>query len=676
MWLIKPLKSLLPYCTDKLTVSKVHALLITSSLLNQRWPATKLIAAYAQTGNIKLARELFDNLPQRGVDAWNAMIIAYSKMGFPDEVLNLYLKMISEEIKPDSSSFTVAIKACTSMSDFKMGEEIWYQAVDYGYKHDAFVACSVLNLFTKDGKIKEAKAVFEGIKRKDLVCWTTMVTGFAKNGEGMEAIGTFRKMQAHGLQGDGIVMLGLIQACIDIGDQKMGLSIHGYMIRRNLPMDVVFYTSLINMYAKSGHLGLAYRVFCNMGQKNVVSWSALVSGYAQNGLASEALECFREMQRVGFIPDSASLVNVLLACTHVGYLKMGKSIHACILRRHELDNVSATAVIDMYAKCGALASARVLFDTISCKDGVLWNTMIAGYGIHGHGMAALAVFDDMIKTGVNPDDATFASLLSALGHSGLVEQGQYWFNEMINRFKIEPSEKHYACVVDLLARAGKVEEALDLVNSMNEHEVGISIWVALLSGSHKNKRISIGELAVKKILEFQPDDSGIYSLIANFFASAKKWDEVAEVRKTMRKMGIQKVPGYSMVEVKGKLYAFLMEDKTHHQYDQMMILIEKLDHEMRSMGYVPKTRFVLHDLDEEVKSSMLRNHSERLAIAFGLLNTEPGTKLVITKNLRVCGDCHEAIKYITRIVNREIVVRDVKRFHHFKHGVCSCGDYW
>ncbi|XP_057549036.1 putative pentatricopeptide repeat-containing protein At3g25060, mitochondrial [Amaranthus tricolor] len=676
MWLSKPLRTLLPYCRNKLTVSKVHALLITSSLLNQRWPETKLIVAYAQTGNIKLARQLFDNLPQRGVDAWNAIIISYSKMGFPDEVLNLYLKMISEEIKPDSSSFTVAIKACATMSDFKMGEEIWYQAVDHGYKHDAFVACSVLNLFTKDGKIKEAKAVFEGIKRKDLVCWTTMVTGFAKNGEGMEAIETFRRMQEHGLQGDGIVMLGLIQACIDIGCKKMGLSIHGYMIRRNLPMDVVFNTSLINMYAKNGHLGFAYRVFCNMGQKNVVSWSALVSGYAQNGLASEALELFREMQRVGFIPDSASLVNVLLACSHVGYLKMGKSIHAYTLRRQEFDNVSATAVIDMYSKCGALVSARVLFDTISCKDGVLWNTMISSYGMHGHGIIALAVFDDMIKTGINPDDATFASLLSALGHSGLVEQGQYWFNEMINRFKIEPSEKHYACVVDLLARAGKVEEALDLVNSMNDREVGISIWVALLSGCHKNKRISIGESAVKKILEFQPDDSGIYSLIANFFASAKKWDEVAEVRKTMRKMGIQKVPGYSMVDVKGKLYAFLMEDKTHHQYDQMMILIEKLDHEMRVMGYVPKTRFVLHDLNEEVKSSMLRNHSERLAIAFGLLNTEPGTKLVITKNLRVCGDCHEAIKYITRIVNREVVVRDVKRFHHFKHGLCSCGDYW
>ncbi|XP_021720071.1 putative pentatricopeptide repeat-containing protein At3g25060, mitochondrial [Chenopodium quinoa] len=676
MWLTKHLKTLLSSCRDKSTLSKIHALLITSGLINQRNPATKLISSYAQIGDIKVARQVFDKLPQRGIDAWNAMIVAYSRMGFPNEVVGVYIEMINEGIKPDSSSFTMAIKACASLCDFEMGEEIWHQAVGFGYKDDDFVGCSVLNLLSKGGRMVEAKAVFEGMKRKDLVCWTTMVTGFARIGQGMEAVGVFREMQEQGMVGDGIVMLGLIQACTDIGDMKMCLSVHGHLIRRNLPMDVVIYTSLVDMYAKNGHLSLAYRIFCNMPQKNVVSWSALVSGYAQNGLAGEALELLIEMQRVGCRPDLASLVSALLACSHVGYLKMGRSIHAYILRRQEFEHVSATAVIDMYSKCGALSYARVLFDMISCKDVILWNTMIASYGIHGHGEAALSVFHEMIKTNSNPDDATFASLLSALGHSGLVEQGQYWFNEMIKRFRIEPSEKHYACVVDLLARAGKVEEALDLINSMKEPVSGMSIWAALLSGCHNHRKFSVGELAAKRVLELQPDDSGIYSLVANFFASAKKWKEVAEVRKAMRMAGMKKVPGYSMVEVKGQLHAFLMEDKSHYQYEHMVIIIEKLDSEMRAMGYTPKTEFVFHDLEEEVKVKMLSFHSERLAIAFGLLNTEPGTKLVITKNLRVCGDCHEAIKYISKIVNREIVVRDVKRFHHFKHGVCSCGDYW
>ncbi|KAL2933746.1 hypothetical protein RDABS01_016865 [Bienertia sinuspersici] len=676
MCLTKQLIPLLSSCRNKSTLSKLHSLLITSGLLNQRSSATKLIASYAQNGDIDFARQVFDKLPQRGVDAWNAMIVAYSRMGFATEVLGLYWKMISEGIKPDSSSFTMAIKACTSLCDLEMGEKIWHQAVDYGYKNDAFVGCSVLNLFTRGGKMIEAKTVFEEIKRKDLVCWTTMVTGFVKNGQGIEAIEVFREMRKQGMEGDGVVMLGLIQACTDIGDVKMGVSVYAHMIRRNLPIDVLIYTSLVDMYAKNGHLGLAYSMFCNIPQKNAVSWSALVSGYAQNGFAGEALELLIEMQRVGCKPDLASLVSALLACSHVGYLKKGKSIHAYILRRQELKHVSATAVIDMYSKCGALSSARVVFDMISGKDVILWNAMISSYGIHGHGIAALSVFQEMIKTNSNPDDATFASLFSALGHSGLVEQGRYWFDEMRNTFKIEAKEKHYACIVDLFARAGKVEEALDLINSMKVHDHGISIWGALLSGCHNHKRYSIGEMAAKKVLQLQPDDSGIYSLVANFFASVKKWKEVAEVRKAMREVGMKKVPGYSMVEVKGKLHAFLMDDKSHYQYKQMVNMLEKLDHEMRAMGYVPKTEFVLHDLEEEVKVTMLSNHSERLAIAFGLLNTEPGTKLVITKNIRVCGDCHEAIKYISKIVDREIVVRDVKRFHHFKHGVCSCGDYW
>ncbi|XP_074282829.1 putative pentatricopeptide repeat-containing protein At3g25060, mitochondrial [Silene latifolia] len=678
-WLKRLKTSLIKSCKSKSTLSKIHALLITTGLLSHGSSTTHLIKSYSCFGEIKSARQLFDELPNRGVEASNAMIVAYSRAGCYDDVLGLYRNMVDEGIRPDSSSFTVAIKACASLCDFESGAEIWRQAVGFGYKYDMFVGSSVLNLFAKGGRMEEAKVVFEGMPMKDLVYWTTMITGFVKCGNGMEAIRVFRQMREQGLEGDVVVMLGLIQACTNVGDIKAGISVHGYLIRRNINIDVFIYTSLLDMCAKNGYLNLAYRIFSAMPQKNVVCWSALISGYAQNGFAGEALELLVNMQRVGYRPDLATLVSALLACSHVGYLKKGKSIHAYIIRRQDFECVSATALIDMYSKCGTLLLARFVFDMISSRDVILWNSMIASYGIHGHGTAALEVFLQMVKTNSKPDDATFASLLSALGHSGFVEEGKYWFHEMKKKFKVEPREKHYACVVDLLARSGRAEEALDLVKSMANPglpEPGISVWAALLSGCHNHRKFSIGELAAKKVLELEPDDSGIYSLVANFFALTKNWDEVAKVRKSMRKAGMNKVPGYSMVEVRGKLYAFLMDDRSHYQYDQMCSLIEKLDHEMRSMGYVPKTEFVYHDLEEEVKVKMLTNHSERLAIAFGLLNTEPGTRLVITKNLRVCGDCHEAIKYISKIVNREIVVRDVKRFHHFKNGACSCGDYW
>ncbi|GAB2282454.1 hypothetical protein Dimus_016996 [Dionaea muscipula] len=586
--------------------------MVVTGLFKYGKPTSHLIAAYAKIGQIEFARQVFDKLPQRGVDAWNAMIIAYSRMSSPDKVVSLYKKMIADGIAPDSSSFTVTIKACTRLSDLEMGEEIWKQAAQFGYKHDVFVGSSVLNLYVKCGRMNEARLVFDNMRTTDLVCWTTMMTGLAQGGQAKEAIEIYRKMRALDMEGDGVVMLGLIQACTDLGDTKSGFAIHGYMLRKDMPMDIVLQTSLVAMYAKSGYLNLACHVFSKMPQKNVVSWSALISGFAQNGYAGDALELLIEMQRAGYTPDSVSLLGALLACSQIGYLKLGKSIHGYIVRRLEFEQILSTAVIDMYNKCGSLSSARLLFDMLSCKDVIAWNAMISSYGIHGCGNEALTLFIEMTKTNnVNPDDSTFASLLSALSHSGLVEEGQYWFCQMMERFKLRPRLKHYACVVDLLARAGRVEEASDLISTM-PYEPGIAVWVALLSGCRNHGNFLIGEFAAKRVLELEPDDPGIYSLVSNFFASSRKWVEVAEVRKVMRDTGMSKVPGHSMLEVKGKLHSFLMADKSHGQYEQMVQIIEKLDREMSAVGYEPKTEFVLHDLDEEVKVRfMLNNHSER-----------------------------------------------------------------
>ncbi|KAK9282538.1 hypothetical protein L1049_005459 [Liquidambar formosana] len=600
----KGLKSLLLACKDKRSIAKIHALIILSGSSSYGNFNGRLVASYARVGDMESARQVFDKICKRGVDVWNAMIIAYSRKDYPVEVLSLYHQMVLEGVRPDSSTYTVVLKACASLSDLKMGEEIRCQAVDCGYECDLFVGSSVLNLYAKCGKIDEAMVVFDKMPRRDLVSWTTMITGFVQSGRGREAIDIYRRMQGEGMEGDGVVMVGLIQACANVGDSKMGLSVHGYMIRKNLPGDVFVQTSLVDMYAKNGHLDLASRVFEKMPHKNVISWSALISGFAQNGFAQNALELLVEMQTFGFKPDLVSLVSALLACSQVGFLKLGRSIHGYILRRLDFDCVSGTALIDMYSKCGALSCARALFDRISSRDRISWNAMIASYGIHGHGKEALSLFLQMMETNLKPDHATFASLLSACSHSGLVEEGQYWFDLMVTEFKIQPREKHYACMVDLLARAGKVEEAHKMIDSIT-NEPGIAVWVALLSGCCNHRKFLMGEMAAKKVLELNPDDPGIYTLVSNFFATARKWDDVAWARKVMRMSGMKKVPGYSVAEVNGKLHAFLMEDKSHDQYKEIMGILEKLDHEMRAMGYIPKTEFVLHDIEEEVKEKIV-----------------------------------------------------------------------
>ncbi|MBA0605655.1 hypothetical protein Godav_018207 [Gossypium davidsonii] len=571
----KHLKPLLLACKDKKPLAKIHALMIQTGHKNS---VGNLIASYARVGDILSARKVFDKLSNRRVDSWNAMILAYSRKSFPKEVLDLYRQMIMEGIKPDSTTFTMAIKACVSLMDMEMGDEIWRKAVDFGYKKDVFVASSILNLYVKCGKMDEAMVVFNGMPRKDLVCWTTMVTGLAQSGRASEAIDSYRKMRMEGVEGDSVMMLGLIQASVNLGDSKLGRTIHGYMIRKGFSMDVVVQTSLVDMYAKNGYLEYALRVF-KMPTKNDISWGALISGLAQNGFARNALELLVQMQGCGFKPDSMSLVGALLACSQCGLLKLGKSTHGCIARRFDLEPVSGTAMIDMYAKCGSLSYARALFDRIASKDIISWNVMIASYGVHGHGKEALSLFLKMTKMSLKPDHATFAALLSALSHSGMVNEGRYWFNFMVNEYGIQPIEKHYACMVDLLARAGLVEEAYKLIGSMN-NKPGVAVWVALLSGCRNHGKLSIGEMAAKKVLELNPDDLGIHALVSNFFAMGNMWDEVAVVKKLMKDSGKKKVPGYSVLDVDGKLHAFLMGDKSHHEYKAIATVLDNLDREM------------------------------------------------------------------------------------------------
>ncbi|KAL3615968.1 hypothetical protein CASFOL_040262 [Castilleja foliolosa] len=598
-WFLKDLKHFLSACKHSLSISKIHAIAITSGTFSNRISAAQLITSYSRTGNTHLAHQLFDSLPQRGVDSWNAMLIGYSRVNDPVKVINTYKSMRFEGVKPDSSTFTVAIKACTSSMDLESGEEIWKEAVEFGYGDDIFVGSSVLNLYTKCGKIDEAMSVFEKMSRRDVVSWSTMITGFVKSGRAKEAIDLYRKMQKEGLKDDGVVILALIQACVNIEDLRMAKYLHAYMIRRSFRMDVVMQTSLIDMYINNGKLDVACTIFRNMGCRNVVSWSTLISGYAKNEFAKNALELLIEMQSCGFEPDVVSLVSGLLACSQVALPLSGREIHGYIIRRFDAgrDQVLCTALIDMYAKCGLLGRANLIYEKLSCKDIILWNTIISSYGIHGEGKRALSIFRRMIEMGIKPDHATFASLLSAMSHSGLVDEGQYWFDVMIREYEIQPMEKHYISLIDLLSRAGRVEKAWNVIGSM-ECEPGIAVWVALLSGCIIHKKLSIGELAANKVLELKPNCPGIYALVSNFFATAKKWDKVAIIRKAMRIEGMKKSPGFSVVEVNGKLHAFVVEDRGHPQYRDILVILETIEREMSGLGYVPRTEYVLHDVEE------------------------------------------------------------------------------
>ncbi|XP_010490126.2 PREDICTED: putative pentatricopeptide repeat-containing protein At3g25060, mitochondrial [Camelina sativa] len=577
------LKLLLSASNYKRHIAQVYAFVITSgNLLNGSSISRDLVASCGRIGEIFYARKLFDELPQRSVSVYNSMVVAYSRGNQPDEVLRLYDQMIAEKVQPDSSTFTMTIKACLSCMALEKGEAVWCKAVEFGYKNDVFVCSSVLNLYMKFGKMDEAEVLFGKMTKRDVICWTTMVTGFAQGGKSLKAVEFYREMQNDGFGRDKVVMLGLLQASGDLGDMKMGRSVHGYLIRTGLPMNVVVETSLVDMYAKVGFIELASKVFSRMMFKTTVSWGSLISGFAQNGLANKAFEAVVEMQSFGFQPDLVTLVGVLVACSQVGSLKTGRLVHCFILKRHVLDRVTATALMDMYSKCGAVSKSREIFEQVGRKDLVCWNTMISCYGIHGNGQEVVSMFLKMRQSNIEPDHATFASLLSALSHSGLVEQGQRWFSVMINKYNIQPSEKHYVCLIDLLARAGRVEEALEMIKSA-KLDNALPIWVALLSGCISHRNLSVGDIAANKILQLNPDNTGIQTLVSNFFATANKWKEVAKVRKLMRNGAMEKVPGYSAIEVNGQLRTFLMEDLSHHEHYHILQVLRNLNSEMKNV---------------------------------------------------------------------------------------------
>lgn len=465
-------------------------------------------------------------------------------------------------------------------------------------------------------------------------------------------------------------LLDTYAKCGQLGDARI---VFDKMPCRN----VITFTAMLDAYARLGNMDRARGVFEDMPERNVYSWTAMVAGYVRNDMPEKALSVFRRMQREGVRPDEVALLSALSACARVGALELGCWIHDYASRNGlRMDKVSlANALIDMYAKSGDIDEAMEVFSGMTKRSVVSWNSMISGFAIHGHGVEALRLFEDMQGKGFAPNEVTFVAILSSCSHNGFVEEGYKYFNAMHQVYGVKRNIRHYGCMVDLLGRAGRLKEAVGLINNM-PMEPNAIVWGALLAACRSHGDVDLGEYAMNKLLQLEPDGSGNYVLLSNAYAASGRWDDSAKVRAKMRGVGVAKEPGCSWVEVKNMVHEFVAGDKSHPQSAKIYKVLDELGERLRDAGYVPDTSSVLHDIEEEAKEEMLGRHSEKLAIAFSLINTEANDTIRIVKNLRVCRDCHTMAKYITKILDREIILRDRNRFHRFKDGSCSCGDYW
>lgn len=561
------------------------------------------------------------------------------------------------------------LKGCARLNAMEEGRQIHGLVLKIGLGLDKYVLSSLVSMYSKCGEIDSAKKAFNEMSDKDLVSWNSLIDGYVRCGEVEHALELFDEMPER----DCFSWTALVDGFSKCGEVGIARDIFDRMPTRNL----VSWNAMINGYMKSGDYDKAVQLFNQMETRDRITWNSMITGFESNEKYKEALDVFRRMMVDGFMPNQATLVSSLSAASGSASLSMGKLIHSHIIKKgEELDGVLGTCLIDMYSKCGNINSSLSIFRSITNMKLGHWTAIIRGLGLHGMANEALHLFSEMRNSGLKPDAVTFIGVLNACNHAGLVDHGRYYFEVMKKDYGIEPTVEHFCCLVDLLCRAGHIKAAKKVVDSMPMTPNKL-IWMSLLSGARIKGNLTVGEYAANRLIELAPETIGGYVVLSNMYAAAGQWNKVAEVREMMKSRGIRKDLGCSSIEHKGLVHEFTVSDTSHPQKTEIYSKMMEMRDRLKSAGHVPDTtQVLLHIEGENEKEAELETHSERLAIAFGLIHVAPGSPIRIMKNLRVCNDCHTVTKLLSGIYNREIVVRDNSRFHHFKDGSCSCNDFW
>ncbi|KAK8540645.1 hypothetical protein V6N13_026963 [Hibiscus sabdariffa] len=556
------------------------------------------------------------------------------------------------------------------------GKACHARAIRLGLQEGTTTSNILINMYCKSGLLSSARKVFDGMPVRSLVSWNTLIGSYAQNEEAHEALNLFKLMQRNGSSFSEFTVSSVLCASVAICAVSVCKQLHGFAIKAAVDSNMFVGTALVDVYAKSGLLRDAGWVFESMRERSVVTWSCMVTGYVQNGLFEEALLLFRRVQIMEVEPDQFLLSSVICGCAGLAALIEGKQVHAIISKTGFGSNIFiASSLIDMYAKCGSVEDAYTVFTGIEEKNVVSWNAMISGFAKHARALEAMISFEKMQQMGLYPNEVTYISVLSACSHMGLVDEAKSYFDLMVRKHNISPNAIHYSCMVDTLGRAGMISEAYDLIQRM-PFVATVSMWGSLLACCRFHGNLEIGEVAAKHLFEMEPDNAGNHILLSNIYAANKKWEGVVRARKFLKEKAVKNERGKSWIAIKDRVHAFMVGEINHPRITEIYSELDKLVEEVKILGYKVETEHDLHDVEESRKQQLLKHHSEKLALSFGLLCLPATAPIRIMKNLRICGDCHSFMKHASSITLREIIVRDINRFHHFRQGRCSCGDFW
>ncbi|CAA7014454.1 unnamed protein product [Microthlaspi erraticum] len=630
---------------------------------------TKMISGYTRSNRLVDALNLFDEMPVtvRDVVSWNSMISGCVECGDMDTAVKLFDEMPERSVV----SWTTMVNGCFKSGMVDRAERLFYQMP----LKDIAAWNAMVHGYLQFGKVEEALKLFKEMPRKNVISWTTMICGLDQNEMSGEALVLFKDMLSCCIKSTSRTFACVITACANAPAFHMGTQVHGFVIKLGFLYEEYVSASLITFYANCKRTEESRKVFEEKVQDQVAVWTALLSAYSLNKKHDDALSVFSEMLRNNISPNQSTFASGLNSCSALGSLDWGKEMHGVAVKLGlGTDAFVGNSLVVMYSDCGNANDAVLAFTEILKKSTVSWNSIIVGCAQHGHAKWAFVIFGQMIRLNKEPDEITFTGLLSACSHCGYLQKGKKLFDYMSSGPNhIDRKIQHYTCMVDILGRSGKLKEAEELIESMvvipNE-----MVWLALLSACRMHSDVDRAEKAAAAIFNLDSKSSAAYVLLSNIYASAGRWSNVSRLRVKMKQKGIMKKPGSSWVVFRGKKHEFFSGDRP-----DSLVIYEKLEFlrdKLKELGYVPDYRSALHDVEDEQKEEMLWYHSERLALAFGLVNTVEGSSVTVMKNLRVCADCHSVFKLISRVVERGIVLRDSTRFHHFRNGMCSCGDYW
>ncbi|KAK1619157.1 hypothetical protein QYE76_024674 [Lolium multiflorum] len=578
----------------------VHALAVRScAAYADAFVAAALVQMYAKCGDMVASVNAYNAFEKPDMVLRTSVVTGYEHNGMAQEALEFFARdVVGQGVVPSPVTLVSVISAAAQLRDVRNGQACHAFVLRNGFDYDLALLNAILGFYRRTGALQDARRLFEGMMERDVVTWSCMVTGYVQSGDACEALSVYKKMVQAGMKPNSVTVVSVAQACSLALDVEEGKKVHDIAVKLGCELEMTVATALVDMYMKCSCHGKAMQLFCRMPKKDAVVWAAVISGLTQNGLPDESMRTFKCMLLDGPVPDAVTMVKVLAACSESGVLRQAFCLHGYLVNTGFCDKIFvAAALVDLYSKCGNLGSAVRVFESATEKDVVTWSSMIAGYGVHGLGKQAVALYQRMVASSVRPNSQTFVSLLSACSHSGLVQEGKSIFKSMTQVYGITPNIEHRSAMVDLLGRAGEFHEASELL-----YEIGgtadAHTWCALLAACRTHRATDMSEVVSAKLLKLDPDHVGYYNLLTNIYAYDEKWDSVKETRGIIRDKGLKKVPGISAVEINNVMHTFTAGERSHQDWKKISTLLWELSPKLRGDDcfFQLDTRMVFSDL--------------------------------------------------------------------------------